>query len=139
MLKVTDEEEPPRLNSPAMTTEYKKINCWSWTCAVLAIVFTSLTIATPFVMDNLISKGAAKSTSLTQKNENSWNGVPGYYDLTLDWYHYMYNVTNFDDVTSSANRYLGHFQGCKALVHGVWPLHLPRIRHLHKPDLDNSS
>ena len=76
---------------------------------MLAIVFTSLTIATPFVMDNLISKGAAKSTSLTQTNENSWNGVPGYYDLTLDWYHYMYNVTNFDDVTSSANRYLGHF------------------------------
>jgi len=133
------EEEIPRLNSPAMTQQYKKINCWSWTCAVLAVVFASLTIATPFVMNNIILKGAAKQTSLTEANENNWNGVPGYYNLTLDWYHYMYNVTNFDDVKSSANSRLGRLHGCKALVYGVWPVYLPRIRHIHKPILDSGS
>lgn len=133
------EEEIPRLNSPAVTQQYKKINCWSWTCAVFAIVFSSLAIATPFLMNSIISTGAAKGTSLTEANENNWDAVPGVNDLYLTWNHYMYNVTNFDEVSSSANCFLGSLHGCKASVYGVRPVYLPRIRHLHKPLMGSGS
>jgi len=65
MNKIAEEEEVPKLNSPAMTAEYKKINCCSWICVVLAIVFSSLAIATPFTIDAFISKAADKSVALT--------------------------------------------------------------------------
>jgi len=65
MNKVPDEEEIPKLNSPVNTAQYKKLNFWSWTCAVFAIVFASLAIATPFIMNSVIEKSAEKSTSLT--------------------------------------------------------------------------
>jgi len=54
--------------------------------------------ATPFFMNYAINSVAKKSSALTEANEQSWRGIPGYYDIGLYWKHYMYNVTNFDDV-----------------------------------------
>ena len=50
-------------------------------------------------MNMLIQMGAKKSTTLTAANEQSWNGIPGYYDIGVYWKHYMYNLTNYDDVS----------------------------------------
>jgi len=50
-------------------------------------------------MNYAINSVAKKSSALTEANEESWRGIPGYYDIGLYWKHYMYNVTNFDDVS----------------------------------------
>ena len=55
--------------------------------------------ATPFFMNYAINSVAKTSSALTEANEQSWRGIPGYYDIGLYWKHYMYNVTNFDDVS----------------------------------------
>lgn len=57
-----------------------------------------MSTATPFFMNYAINSVAKKSSALTEANEQSWRGIPGYYDIGLYWKHYMYNVTNFDDV-----------------------------------------
>jgi len=50
-------------------------------------------------MNYVINAGAKKSSALTQANEQSWKGIPGYFDIGIYWKHFMYNVTNFDDVS----------------------------------------
>ncbi len=65
-------------------------------------------------MNYAINSVAKKSSALTEANEQSWRGIPGYYDIGLYWKHYMYNVTNFDDVSRvSEFNFIGRVQECK--------------------------
>ena len=50
-------------------------------------------------MDSVITSQAQKSAQLTEANEKMWAGIPGEYDLELDWIHYFYNCTNYEDVS----------------------------------------
>ena len=50
-------------------------------------------------MDSVITSQAQKSAQLTEANEEMWAGIPGKYDLELDWIHYFYNCTNYEDVS----------------------------------------
>ena len=79
----------------------KRANRCSWCCGISAFLLVAVAAATPFAMNYLINASAKKSSALTQANEQSWRGIPGYYDIGLYWKHYMYNVTNFDDVSTS--------------------------------------
>jgi hypothetical protein len=49
-------------------------------------------------MDSVITSQAQKSAQLTEANKEMWAGIPGTYDLELDWIHYFYNCTNYEDV-----------------------------------------
>ena len=77
----------------------KRANRCSWCCGISAFILIAISAATPFAMNYVINAGAKKNSALTQANEQSWKGIPGYYDIGLYWKHFMYNVTNFDDVS----------------------------------------
>ncbi len=79
-----------------------RANRCAWGCGVSAFILLAVAVATPFGMNYVINSSAKKSSALTEANENSWKGIPGYYDIGLYWKHYMYNVTNFDDVRKSS-------------------------------------
>jgi hypothetical protein len=98
-----DEEKTPidleEVESRSLEKQYTKYNRCSWCCGVTSVILVILGSLTPYLMNMLIQMGAKKSTTLTAANEQSWNGIPGYYDIGVYWKHYMYNLTNYDDVS----------------------------------------
>ena len=80
----------------------KQINrhqCWGCCFIVSAVILVTIACFTPKLMDSVITSQAQKSAQLTEANEKMWAGIPGEYDLELDWIHYFYNCTNYEDVS----------------------------------------
>jgi len=69
-----------------------------WCCVMSALLMSICCAAICEVMNGLIGFGAGKSVTLTEKNSPKVLGIPGEYDVNITWYHYLYNVTNLDDV-----------------------------------------
>lgn len=55
----------------------------------------------PSIFEGIIEGAAKSGAALTQENETNWKGIPGAYDIELNWVHYLYQVTNHDDVIYS--------------------------------------
>jgi hypothetical protein len=49
-------------------------------------------------LDALVLTSAKESAALTEANDKNWRGIPGFYDIVIDRFTYVYNVTNRDDV-----------------------------------------
>jgi hypothetical protein len=93
------EENPGFVIKSDVERQITRANRCSWCCGITAFFLVAFSAATPFFMNYAINSVAKKSSALTEANEQSWRGIPGYYDIGLYWKHYMYNVTNFDDVS----------------------------------------
>lgn len=72
--------------------------CWGCCFIVSAIILIVVASFTPKLMDNVITSQAREKAQLTEANLDLWAGIPGKYDLSLDWIHYFYNCTNYEDV-----------------------------------------
>jgi len=64
-----------------------------------------MAVFAPF--SNMIYHGSIVNTAeansaLTQANLDSWMEVPGIYNFTILKDHWLYNCTNFNDVSNSA-------------------------------------
>jgi len=89
----------------------------------------------PSIFEGIIEGAAKSGAALTQENETNWKGIPGAYDIELNWVHYLYQVTNHDDVSKEPTNgtlltlrsclSLGHLLWSIARVQRVWTLHLP--------------
>ena len=63
-----------------------------------ALGFSILTAAILDVMNAAIAVGANGSVELSEKNAPDLLAIPGPYDVNIEWWHYLYGVTNLDDV-----------------------------------------
>ena len=77
----------------------KRYKCWGCCLIITGVILIVTASFTPKVMDKVITSQAQKSAQLTKANEDEWDGIPGKYGLELDWAHYFYNCTNFEDVS----------------------------------------
>ena len=73
--------------------------CWGCCFIVTSVILIVTACFTPKLMDTVITDGARKNAQLTEANQDLWAGIPGKYDLELDWIHYFYNCTNYEDVS----------------------------------------
>ena len=77
----------------------------SWKCqccgiATLAIgtIVLIMGIAFPFIIDSLVPGAAKDAATVTEDHSKNWQHVPGPYDLLITRGHYLYNLTNWDDL-----------------------------------------
>lgn len=68
-------------------------------CSVTGGVFLlGFGIAFPFILNALVNSQVKDSTALKSDNQNQWRGIPGDFDIVIDRFTHVFNVTNRDDV-----------------------------------------
>ena len=67
---------------------------WAIVFFVIAAALIALTIAFPFIVNNL----ATKSVQLTSDNQDTWANIPGTHDLRVNRDYYLYDCTNSDEM-----------------------------------------
>ena len=109
----------------ARIAKLKKIGICS---LVFGGIFAIVSIIVPITMKNSIINGAKESAQLSQANENNWSSIPGPYDISILWNHYMFNCTNIWDVSQLFSYF---FLGClhkrRPNFHVIWSLRVSGV------------
>ena len=64
----------------------------------VVILLILLTVYQELQLNSVITINGKDIGELSYDNEPHWKGIPGEYGIDIDWKHYMYNCTNFEDV-----------------------------------------
>ena len=78
----------------------KRYKCWGCCLVIVGVILLVTGAFTPKVMNKVITSQAQKSSQLTKANEDSWDGIPGHYGIDINWNHYLYNCSNYEDVSA---------------------------------------
>lgn len=81
-------------------TRSLKFKTCGYASIATGVILLALGISWPFIMNPLIIMGAKQSTALMKDNQDQWRGIPGKFDISIDRFTHVYNVTNRDDVSS---------------------------------------
>ena len=108
----------------------KKFKCWGWCLVIAGVILIIDACFTPKVMEAVITSQAQKAAQLTAANEADWRGIPGTYDIDILWKHYLYNCTNYEEVSISDTRLIstllptGCLQQSSTRLRGIRTVHL---------------
>ena len=109
----------------ARIAKLKKIGICS---LVFGGIFAIVSIIVPITMKNSIINGAKESAQLSQANENNWSSIPGPYDISILWNHYMFNCTNIWDVSQLLSYFiLGCLHKRRPNFHVIWSLRVSGV------------
>ena len=67
---------------------------------MFALIFIILACFINSIFDGIITGAAKSNAALTQSNQDDWAGIPGKYDIELDWVFSFFEPSNVDDVSS---------------------------------------
>ena len=81
----------------------KSQRCWAFSLSFVMLVMIAIAIIIAYVCEQNIASRAKKTAQLSYDNEPDWKGIPGQYDIDINWNHYLYNCTNLQDVIFKGN------------------------------------
>ena len=68
------------------------------TAVTVGVTLVTIACFIPHIKNEKLESQSEQQTEMTPDNEAKWATVPGQYDMSIMWQHWVYNLTNYNAV-----------------------------------------